>query len=113
MGFTHLNHLQDPWWERQPDESLTAYTRFCRWRDHDPAAVDEHGQRSAFAVVGDVQFGRVHARPELRSRRDTRPVILAGSGHVLLGTCTVPSRSESIVVVHHDLSFLLVETPSG
>jgi hypothetical protein len=33
MAVRTFTTLADPWWKRQPHESLTAYTRFCRYRD--------------------------------------------------------------------------------
>lgn len=69
MGFTPITTLHEPWWERQPDESLTAYTRFCRYRDHDPAACDDNGQRSYQAVATSFRISDRAVREQAKAHR--------------------------------------------
>lgn len=33
MAFRKFDSLTEPWWGRQPEESLAAYTRFCQYRE--------------------------------------------------------------------------------
>lgn len=45
MGFRHLDRLTEPWDGKQPDESLTHYTRFSQFRDQ------KRGERSVSEVA--------------------------------------------------------------
>lgn len=49
MPFHTLQQLTDPWWGQQPDESLTAYTRFTQYRDQ------KRGERSRSEVAESCQ----------------------------------------------------------
>lgn len=77
MAFQRFEHLQEPWWGKQPDESLTAYTRFSQYRDQKRGErshqqVAESHQRAVRTVTQQAQAHRWDERAAAFDEEQTR-----------------------------------------